>query len=139
MFFIDEDLDGARFTTRLAAAEIPFVRHREYFPQGAADAEWIPRVTEHDFIILSANTRMRFNTIEVEAIRFSGARILYLHQGTGTTHVALADLLIRSLDAVTQFFDTQHRPRVGVLKRTSASKDPTGRASGYIEVPRRFR
>lgn len=100
MFYIDEDLDGPRFTDRLAAAAIPFVRHRDHFPQGVVDAEWIPNVT---------------------------------------THEGLADLLVRSLHAVTGFFAMKHRPRVGVLKRMSHSKDPTGSASGYIEVPKRFR
>ncbi len=139
MFYIDEDLDGPRFTDRLAAAAIPFVRHRDHFPQGVVDAEWIPNVTEQGLIIVSANTRMKFNTIEVLAIRSSRARMLYLHQGTGTTHEGLADLLVRSLHAVTGFFAMKHRPRVGVLKRMSHSKDPTGSASGYIEVPKRFR
>ncbi len=137
MFYLDEDLDGPKFSDPLTAAAIPFTRHRDLFRQGAADVSWIPEVTQRGLIILSANTGMLFKPLEVWAIRNSGARILYLHQGAGG-HVAMAKIFVRSQHVVTRFFGVPVTPRVGVLKRQPPSKDPDGRKPGYIDVPARF-
>jgi len=137
VFYLDEDLDGPTFSRPLTAASIEFIRHRDLFPQGAADVSWIPVVTRRGVIILSANTGMLFKPLEVQAIRNSGARILYLHQGAGG-HVAMADIFVRSQRVVARFFSVRTTPRVGVLRRQPPSKDPDSTKPRYIAVPQRF-
>lgn len=138
-FFVDEDLDGESFVRPLRLACVDLVRHRELFAKGAADTVWIPVAAASSWIVLSANTTMRFVPIEVEAIQRHGARVLYLRQGKATTHPRLASLLVRSMPVVERFFASGIVPRVGVLRRLPDTRDPLDTKAGSIEVPMAFR
>lgn len=138
-FFVDEDLDSPSFVSPLQAAGLTVVRHREQFQKGAPDTVWIPSVTEQGLIILTKNTKMLFTPIEVQAIRVTAARVLFLHGSKVSRHPDLGALLVRSQPRIAKFFETDVLPRVGVLKRQPHSRDPNGAMSGYIEVPAAFR
>lgn len=137
-FFVDEDLDGEAFVRPLREAGLELIRHRDRFAKGIADAEWTPIAANQGWIVLSANTGMRLVPLEVEAIVRTGARVLYLRQGRGTTHAGLASLLLRSARRVDAFFAAGTRPRVGVLRRLSHAEDPDGVKPGRIEIPSAF-
>lgn len=137
-YFVDEDLDGPRFVSPLRDAGIEVVRHRELFPKGVADIEWIPAVTEQGLVILSGNTRMRYNPIEVETIQRTGAQVLYVHRHDKLTQPMLAELFVQSRKQVEEFFAVTSRPRVGVLARPSHAGGQDGAQPGRIVVPRAF-
>ncbi len=43
-------------------------RHLSHFARGAADQEWLPKVGENKWILLTADKRIRYNMLEKKAL-----------------------------------------------------------------------
>ena len=78
VYFIDRALGSNVAPDILRNAGLDVRIHDKIFPRDAADIEWIPVVAERGWVILTKDTRIRYNPLELRVVENSGARMFVL-------------------------------------------------------------
>jgi hypothetical protein len=80
IFWVDRCLGAHVVPERLRAAGISIRTYHELYPSDpeVADAQWIPEVTRHGWIILTKDEAITRNPAEIEALRRARARYVCL-------------------------------------------------------------
>jgi hypothetical protein len=58
----------------LLKAGVRFERHLGHFPRGTPDEAWLPKVGENQWVLLTADKRIRYNLLEKRALARSSVR-----------------------------------------------------------------
>ena len=70
VLYLDENLCNCRaLLDALAKNGVPFVRHLDLFPRGTPDEKWLPDVGKNGWILLTADKQLRYNLLEMRALR----------------------------------------------------------------------
>ena len=78
VFFIDRCLGKHPIIETLRGTGVTVEIHDDHFPQNTLDQDWIPRVGEWGWIILTKDERIARNSIERQAVARVGARMFNL-------------------------------------------------------------
>lgn len=79
--FIDRDLWSRALDQALRDAGVPFVAHREMFDDDTPDADWLPRVAEERWVVVTRDQRIRYRRNEVDAVRRGRLHLFALSSG----------------------------------------------------------
>jgi hypothetical protein len=78
VFFLDENTCGLMLIHALRNAGARVELATENFERGAADAVWIPEVTQRKWVIITADERIRYRPNEKAAFLRAGAKAFLL-------------------------------------------------------------
>src|SRR6185437_5259647 len=77
-FFLDENHCGnPHLHAVFIAAGVPFEKHTDYFSRGVDDTVWIPEIARRHWAVLTADTRIRHNALERDAVKRHRLRFFY--------------------------------------------------------------
>jgi len=118
-FFLDRNLAYKKFPTALRAAGIKVVLHDDYFPIDAKDVDWLPKVGQNGWIVLTKDDKIRYHALERQALMGSGVGAFILASGELTAH-EWASIFIKALPAVKKFLHKTKRPFIARITRSGA-------------------
>lgn len=81
VLFIDRDTWSYVLDAELKAAGIPFVAHREVFPDDTPDTTWIAEVGKRGWTVVTRDQNIRRRPNELRAVRNAGLRLFALTSG----------------------------------------------------------
>lgn len=80
--FLDENLcNSAAICEALKKSGVPFERHLNHFPRGAPDESWLPTLGKKNWILLTADKRIRYNLLEKQALEENAVREFVFSSG----------------------------------------------------------
>lgn len=124
-FFLDENLDNSTVISILEEAEFQIERYSDHYEKGVPDTVWIPEISKKGWVIISGDQMTMFKYQEIQAIVISKARILYLKQGSGTSHKMLAENFVSTERKVINFLRKFDAPCLATITRPNpSSKKP---------------
>lgn len=81
--------------------------HVDHFAKGTQDVDWLPLVAAKGWILLTLDTRLRYNKLEQKAILDNGLPV-FLIVG-GRRHDEKAELFLKARNKIERFLE-RHRP-----------------------------
>jgi predicted nuclease of predicted toxin-antitoxin system len=112
-FFIDWCL-GKSVANALSKAGAQVEQHSDHFAPEAPDVEWLPVVTEQDWVVLTKDENIGREPREVEAIARAGARVFILVSGN-LTRQQMADLFVEVLPKLEKFNQGNQPPFIAKI------------------------
>lgn len=78
VIFLDENHCGNRHLhAALDAFGIRYEKHLDHFPRGIEDTAWIPVVAREGWVLLTSDARIRYNSLEKNAVKNNSLRMFY--------------------------------------------------------------
>jgi hypothetical protein len=108
VFFADENLGRIKFPQRLRDAAVRLEVHLDYFRQGAPDDEWLPEIGKRGWVLLTLDSRLRYNRLEQRAIMEN--RVAAFVLVGGDTHDEKAVVFLRAQRRIRSFLAGHKRP-----------------------------
>src|SRR5208282_6934017 len=69
VLYLDENLCNAKaILSVLSRLGVKHERHLSHFPRGTPDEEWLPKVGQEQWALLTADKRIRYNLLEKRAL-----------------------------------------------------------------------
>jgi predicted nuclease of predicted toxin-antitoxin system len=81
VFFIDRSLGIEPIRTELFSADHVVEVHDDHFARDEEDRVWLRTVGERGWVVLTKDQRLRYNPLEIAALRASKARVFVLTAG----------------------------------------------------------
>jgi hypothetical protein len=119
ILFVDEGMGRYVVPEAIRAAGVQAEAHRDHFPPGTPDADWIEDVTKRGWVIVGKDKGHRFEPLEMLAIQRSGARMFTLASGK-RTGVENAEAIVKALRAMERFDATHAPPYIARITRAGA-------------------
>lgn len=107
-FFADENLGRVHFPERVRAAGVTLELHLDHFAQGIADADWLPEIGRRGWVLLTLDSRLRYNRLEQRAILEHGVAAFVIVGGA--THREKGDVFVAALARVRRFLERNASP-----------------------------
>lgn len=114
-FFADENLGRIKFPQPLRDAGVHLEIHLDHFPQGSPDEEWLPEVGRRGWVLLTLDTRLRYNRLEQNAIIENGVAAFVLVGGD--THEDKAAVFLAARRRIHSFLDRHPPPFIAKVYR----------------------
>jgi hypothetical protein len=137
IFFTDRDLGAQIFPQILREAGIHVEPHDDHFTGAPKDEEWIPKIAARGWFVLTHNERIRYVTVEREAVLNSGVGMFVL-VGKATTR-ELAHNFVNTYNQITAFADAHSRPFIARVYRpspvTGVAQGVPGRVELWVPLP----
>ncbi|MGA8937542.1 MAG: hypothetical protein WB439_00100 [Acidobacteriaceae bacterium] len=78
VIFLDENHCGNKHLhAALDASGVRYEKHLDHFPRGIEDTAWIPVVAANGWVLLTSDARIRYNSLEKNAVRANRLRMFY--------------------------------------------------------------
>ena len=125
IFFIDRCLGKHPIVENLRAMGITVEIHDNHFPQNTLDAEWIPKVGEWGWVILTKDEQIARNTLERQAVTRAKIRMFTL-ASTKLTGEEIAIAFQKAIIPMLKFIEKNDPPFIAKVYRdgkVSAWKD----------------
>jgi PIN like domain len=132
-FFADRDLGRYEFPGSLRSAGIVVHAHADHFEQRTPDAEWLPRVAEKGWIVLTNDRKIRSRALEVQAVMTSSARVLALIGGS-LPAAELARNFLNTFGKVEAFVAAHPAPWIARLYRPTPVEGVAQGRPGSIKL-----
>ena len=116
VFFVDRCLGRKRFPTPLREAGLNVEIHDDHFPPDAEDEVWLSEVGKRGWVVITKDERIRYRTIEREALMRAGVRAFIL-TGQNLQAADLAAIFLRALRRVSQALNKQPGPFIARITR----------------------
>jgi len=120
ILYLDENLDNCKpIMEALTDSDVKFECHRNHFPRGTADEEWLPFVAERSWVVLTKDKRNRYNEYERESVRRFKVREFYFGRGdfSGPEMAEALKIAIAEMRNICRSFNP---PIVGSITRSGA-------------------
>ncbi len=101
-FFLDRALGNKVIANALRATGADVRVHSDHFAQDARDEEWLAQVGQQGWIILTKDTRIRYRTIERNALMNARVRAFVLVSGN-LSGQEMAKIFVKALPAIRKF------------------------------------
>lgn len=118
-FFIDRALGKNKIASALREAGETVIVHDDIFQPDAQDTEWLPFVGEKGWIVLTKDTKIRYRTLEREALINSGARAFVFVSGNVPASET-AQILVEVLPAMKEFINKHQPPFIAKIFRNGS-------------------
>ena len=113
-FFIDECLGGQILATVLRQEGVDVKLARSEFPEGTRDADWLPVVGQHGWIVLTKDRHIRRRELEIQA--FVRARVrAFVLTAADLTGPEQAAVFVRALPKMLRICQSSHGPLIGAV------------------------
>lgn len=122
VFFTDRNL-GRRFGLRLRELGLRVELHDDHLPQDAPDEKVLAYVSQSGWVLLTKDTRMRYNPAEKEAITKYSAIVIHIKASRPLANLALAEHFAGNIARIERFLRKNPPPLFAVYRI-----DPKGRA-----------
>lgn len=109
-----------KFPSVLRGAGLEIEIHDGHFAQDVEDVDWIPKVAEKDWIIVTFDKKIRLKPHEKEAIISSKARMICLSSGKSDIEEVARNFVI-SIAKIQRFIEGNSAPFIVVLSRPPQS------------------
>ena len=118
ILYLDENLDNCQpILDALLNSGVQHRRHRDFFPRGTRDEEWLSYVAERAWVVLTKDKRNRYNEIEREALRRHRVREFYFGSGNFTGS-EMAEALSAAISEMRDICRKYNPPLVGSITRS---------------------
>lgn len=118
ILYLDENLDNCKpIMEALTDSNALFECHRDYFPRGTPDEDWLPFVAQRSWIVLTKDKRNRYNEFERESVRRFKVREFYFGRGDFSGH-EMAKALKIAIEEMRNICRTYNPPIVGSITRS---------------------
>ena len=127
VFFIDRCLGKHPIMEMLRETGVPVEIHDDHFPQNTFDQDWIPKVGQWGWIILTKDERIGRNPMERQAVARAGARMFNL-ASKGLSGEEMAGAFLHALPSMLKFISKNQAPFIAKVYKdgkVSAWKDTT--------------
>jgi predicted nuclease of predicted toxin-antitoxin system len=114
VFFLDRSLGKIDVATALRQAGAQVEVHDDHFPPDARDELWLRRVGENGWAILTKDRKIRYRTIEREALLTSGARVFVLTAGD-LRGAEMAAIFVKALPKIERLLKTRQGAFIAVV------------------------
>ncbi len=116
IFFIDRCLGKHPILEKLRATGIAVEIHDDHFPQNTLDADWIPKIGEWGWIILTKDKQIARNTLERQAVARAKIRMFTL-ASTKLTGAEIAIAFQKALESMLKFIERNDAPFIAKVYR----------------------
>ena len=131
--FVDRNLSSGAFLRELREAQITsdlglVVRsHLEEYPEfdsigEVSDAKWLREIGERGWLILSRDLRIRYNDVEKQAIKDSGAS-LFAITAKNVASKDLAQIILKAMKRIVDFARHNDPPFIALVYRDGRIRD----------------
>jgi predicted nuclease of predicted toxin-antitoxin system len=118
-FFLDRSLGREIIATALRQSGLRIEIHDDHFAADERDEIWLRDVGNRGWIVLTKDRRIRYRTIEREALLSSGVRAFVLTSGN-VTGQEMAQLFVKSINRMKRFLAKNRGPFVAKITRGGA-------------------
>ena len=112
-FFSDEDLGTKIFPVPLRDAGVRVEALTNHFPAGTNDVDWIPVVAQREWVVLTHDRNMRYNTLERNSIMQSRLRVIVIRGGS--TRAEMAKIFLNLHEQIIDFLEQNPAPFIARL------------------------
>lgn len=112
--FIDRAISQKSVPEALRAAGAIVELHIDHFPPEAPDTEWLPVVSQRGWVILTKDSRIGRNRLEILAIAQANARVFILASGN-LNFQQMADILVGSIEKIVQLSQGNQAPFIAKI------------------------
>ncbi len=121
--FLDRSLDGEKLTEALRAHGVVVHRHRDFFVHDTRDEDWLTTVGEKGWVVLTKDKRIRYRSIEREALINARVRAFVLVAGNLSGN-DIAETFTRALPKILAFIGEHEPPFIArILKNGEIKPD----------------
>lgn len=132
IFFADRNL-GKAFPAALRTAGIRVEIHDDHFPQDTADEQWIANVSAQRWVVITKDSRIRYQPNELAAVVAAKARMLVLVGDA--KHAELAENFIRTMPKIMAFLAKRRGPMIAKVYRPAHARlAARPSATGHVEI-----
>lgn len=137
VFFTDRDL-GKQFPQILKNAGIIVEKHGDHFVDDAKDEEWLAKIGEMGWFVLTHDQRIRYKPNKIAAVKKFGVGLFVL---VGKApFIELAYNFINTLPKIERFIDKNSRPFIAKIYRpVQKSQEQKRKKFGSIQMWVSFR
>lgn len=116
IFFIDRCLGKHPILEKLRATGIRVEIHDDHFPQNTLDQNWIPKIGEWGWIILTKDASIARNTLERQAVARAKIRMFTL-ASSKLTGEETAIIFQKALEPMLKFIEKNDAPFIAKVYR----------------------
>ena len=116
VLFLDENLSGKIVSGALSEAGIAHETHFAHFKAGTLDIEWLPEVGRRGWIAITKDARIRYNPLEIEALRNAGVGAFVL-SSDNLTGPEIAEALVKAFPKIEAFVLSNAKPFIAKFYR----------------------
>ena len=114
--YLDRNLGSKIIPGILKSHGIPCEIHDEHLPQDAADPEWINLCSDKNWIAITRDAKIRYNSVILDAIKNSHVGIFILTSKT-LTGEEQAQVIVKAYKKIAKFQVTHPRPFVARISQ----------------------
>lgn len=98
-FFIDWSLGQKAVPQALESLGADIRKHLDYFPPDTSDVEWLTKISELNWIVLTKDKKISTRPLEIKAIASAEVKVFILVSGN-LTRSQMADVFAKSLPKI---------------------------------------
>lgn len=118
-FFIDRALGRHAVADALRAAGAQVEIHIDHFADNAPDAQWLVKVAQLNWVVLTKDSAIRYNAIERNAILNSGLRA-FVYTSANVPAAEFAQTIAQALPSIYRFIQNHPAPFIATIYRDGA-------------------
>lgn len=119
IFFIDRCLECTIIVETLRQAGIKIEIHRDHFLDDAQDVDWLPKVGENGWVVLTKDSNISRNRIERNAVALAGVKMFTL-KSASLTGETMSEIFLKAIVNMQDF--VRENPAPFIAKVNSAGK-----------------
>lgn len=131
VLFIDRCLGSVIVAQALRGAGARVETHEDHFPRDCSDEEWIVRVSERGWVILTKDKAIRRRENEHEALQKAGAAAFILTSGDASGP-EIAGAFISALPGMQRALQKYTRPLLATISRSGKVTIKKGTRRGAV-------
>ena len=113
-FFIDWSLGQKAVPQTLEALGADIKRHRDRFSPDASDVEWLTKMSELDWVVLTKDKKISTRPLEIKAIASAEVKVFILVSGN-LTRREMADVFAKSLPKIEKIATGNRAPSIAKI------------------------
>ena len=115
-FFLDRNLGKYFIANALRQAGALVQVHDNHFSSNARDDEWLPKVGDKGWVVLTSDKRIRHRALELKALMDAKVRVFVLASGN-LQGQEMAEVFVAALPAMKKFLEKHKGPFIARLTR----------------------
>ena len=116
IFFLDRSLGKKRIATALRQAGASLHIHDDHFPPDAKDEDWLTKVGQRGWIVLTKDHRIRYRQVERLALMRAGVAAFILTSGD-LQGEEMAQIFVKALPRITRFLQKHRKPFIAKITK----------------------
>lgn len=116
IFFLDRSLGKKRVATALRQAGAILYIHDDHFPPDAKDEDWLTKVGQRGWIVLTKDHRIRYRQVERLALMRAGVAAFILTSGD-LQGEEMAQIFVKALPQIKRFLQKHRKPFIAKITK----------------------